>query len=103
MPHSIMLVDDDQDLRTLMSLILTRAGYLVYQAADGEQALELVNTTIPDLFIVDVMMPGISGYELCQQLRANPQTADQPIFVLSARTDRESVEEGIQAGANRYL
>jgi DNA-binding response OmpR family regulator len=103
MPHSIMLVDDDEDLRSLMSIILKKAGYEVYLAANGEEALELVNTTVPDIFIVDVMMPGISGYEVCAQLRASPKTAKSYIFILSARTDLESVNEGMQAGADRYL
>jgi DNA-binding response OmpR family regulator len=103
MPHSVMLVDDDEDLRSLMSISLKKAGYEVYLASNGEEALDLVNTVVPDIFIVDVMMPGISGYEVCEQLRASPKTAKSHIFILSARSDLESVNEGMQAGADRYL
>lgn len=103
MPHSILLVDDDNDLRMLMSLILTHAGYVVHQAADGQEALRVAETTSPDLYIVDVMMPEMNGFELCAHLRANPKTEKHPIFLLSARKDKASVDEGLASGATLYL
>lgn len=103
MPHSILLVDDDESLITLTGLILKRAGYTIYQAVDGVAALESLDEQIPDLFIVDVMMPRMDGFELCRQLRARPDTAQHPIILLSARTDQDSMFEGLSSGANLYL
>jgi DNA-binding response OmpR family regulator len=103
MSYTILLVDDDNDLRSLMAVILKRAGYEVYQASDGPEALDLVNTMVPDLFIIDVMMPEMSGFEVCLHLRANPKTASRPLFLLSARADRTSREAGRDCGADRYL
>jgi CheY-like chemotaxis protein len=103
MSHAILLVDDDRDLRTLMSLILKHAGYDIYQAANGHEALQITETTAIDLFIVDVMMPEMNGFELCVHLRANPNTENHPIFLLSARKDRDSINEGLASGASLYL
>jgi DNA-binding response OmpR family regulator len=103
MPQSIMLVDDDNDLRTLMAMILKRSGYTVQQAEDAHQALEQLNISTPDLFLLDVMMPEIDGFELTQRLRAMPETAEHPILLLSARTDPLIQKKGLESGANRYL
>lgn len=103
MPHSILLVDDDPDLRTMLDFILSRGGYTVYLAASAEQAIQSLETTIPDLFLIDVMMPGMDGFTLTEYLRARPKTAQHPILLLSARTDSESVSEGLARGANAYL
>jgi DNA-binding response OmpR family regulator len=103
MTHSVLLVDDDPSLRSLIDMMLTRVGYMTYQAEDGQQALEFIDMTMPDLFIVDVMMPGMTGFELCQHLRARKDTAQHPVILLSARTDEDSMSEGLQSGANLYL
>jgi DNA-binding response OmpR family regulator len=103
MSHSILLVDDDPSLRALIDKMLTRVGYITYQAEDAQQAIEFVDMTMPDLFIVDVMMPGMTGFELCQHLRAQGNTAQHPIILLSARSDEESIAEGKRCGANLYL
>jgi DNA-binding response OmpR family regulator len=103
MTHSIMLVDDDRDLRFLLGVALKRAGYTVHEARDGEHALVKLETIVPDLFIIDVMMPGIDGFELCEQLRAKEETAQHPILLLSARTDTASMMRGLESGANLYL
>lgn len=103
MPNSILVVDDDPTLRILAKLILERAGFISYEAADGLKALEFLNTTVPDLFIVDVMMPRMDGYELCEELRRRPETAQHPIIMLSARPDSESRTRGLASGADVYL
>lgn len=103
MPHSILIVDDDESLRSLLDMILNRAGYTTYQAANGLEALEFIEMEMPDLFVVDVMMPGMSGIELTQALRAAPKTAQHPIIMVSARTDKDSVNAGLSSGANLYL
>jgi DNA-binding response OmpR family regulator len=75
----------------------------VPQAEGGNQALEMLDTAVPDLFVVDVMMPGMNGFELCRELRGRPDTAQHPILLLSARIDSKSMMEGLESGANLYL
>jgi DNA-binding response OmpR family regulator len=103
MPHSIMLVDDDRDLRTLMGLILKREDYAILEAGSGDSAIKMLTAHIPDLFILDIMMPGMNGYELCRHLKSNEATAHLPVILLSARSDETSMFEGLEAGADLYL
>ena len=87
----------------MLRLILVRAGFEVLEAQDGPEALEEVGRRIPDLMILDIMMPGIDGFEVCEILRHQEETADLPIIMLSARADAESVNRGLMLGATKYL
>jgi CheY-like chemotaxis protein len=100
---AILVVDDEEEIRTVMRLTLTLAGYEVREAEDGESALESVQINPPDLILLDVLMPGMDGFEVCRQVRADPATAHIPILILSARTDSLSREAGFRAGATKYL
>ena len=99
----IMIVDDDKGLLTLVNLMLRRGGFSVLEAESSATALELLKETVPDLFILDVMMPDIDGIELCLKLRAAPQTAEKPVIMLSAFGDAKFVDQAMDAGANAYL
>lgn len=101
--RSVLVVDDEPTARTMLRLILVRAGFEVLEAQDGAEALEEVKRQIPDLMILDIMMPGIDGFEVCQILRSQDETADLPIIMLSARADAESVNRGLLIGATKYL
>ncbi len=103
MGKRIMVVDDDQAMLTLVGLILEQAGFVVQKAKSGLEALELLNSSPPDLFILDIMMPGMDGIELCQRIRANPLTAETPVLFLSALSDFHVVEKGFEAGATDHL
>lgn len=103
MRKKVMVVDDEAPARKLLSIILQRAGYDVIEAGDSRGVQEQLKSQTPDLFILDVMMPGMDGIELCQRLRAFSQTADTPIIILSARSDPHSIEEGLRAGANDFI
>lgn len=103
MSKQIMVVDDDAGLLALIGVILKRAGYTVLKAKDAFAALETLEESKPDLFILDVMMPQMDGFELCRKIRSEPNSATTPVIILSARGDAESVEEGMQAGADDYL
>jgi DNA-binding response OmpR family regulator len=103
MSQSVLIVDDDDNLRVLLTLILKRAGHTVYQAASAIEALDLIQTTVPDLFIIDVMMPNGNGYNLCMDLREHHDTASRPIIMLSSRSDEWSVDAARDCGADRYL
>jgi DNA-binding response OmpR family regulator len=87
----------------MLRLILVRAGFEVREAKDGYEALEQVEGKIPDLMLLDIMMPGMDGFTVCQTLREQESTADLPIIMLSARADPESVNTGLRVGATKYL
>ena len=103
MSRTILVVDDEPNARSLLRLILVRAGFQVLVAQDGYEALKQVKDKVPDVMILDIMMPGIDGFEVCEKLRSNEETATLPIIMLSARADPESVNKGLQVGATKYL
>jgi DNA-binding response OmpR family regulator len=98
-----MLVDDEIAMLMLVSMTMKRSGFYVIEADNAPRALDLLETSMPDLIILDVMMPGMSGIELCAQIRARPETAHTPIIMLSALTDSKSMKRAKEAGANEYL
>lgn len=100
---TILVVDDEEDIRNMLRLTLTRAGYDVREAEDGEIALERLQGDLPDLILLDVLMPGMDGFGVCREVRADSRTAPIPILMLSARSDSFSRQEGIRAGATQYL
>jgi DNA-binding response OmpR family regulator len=101
--RSVLVVDDEPMARSMLRLILVRAGFEVREAEDGKAALSEVDRSLPDLMILDIMMPGIDGFEVCERLRADENTNSLPIIMLSAKTDSESVKRGLNLGANKYL
>ena len=103
MGYSVLVVDDDPMKRQLLRLILERAGFGVAEAADGTEALLSLDKIVPDLMTLDVMMPQMDGFTVCERVRKNPKTAALPIIMVSARADGGSIREGLAAGANRYL
>jgi PAS domain S-box-containing protein len=98
----ILLVDDNADMRNYLHRILSEF-YEVDEVADGETALAAVYNRPPDLILSDVMMPGMDGFALLQQLRRDPRSREIPILLLSARAGEESAVEGLEAGADDYL
>jgi len=103
MKQTVLVVDDEIGALTLISLMLERAGLSVLKARDAIAATGILNEVTPDLIILDVMMPGTNGIELCRQIREREATATTPVLILSARGDGDSVKRGIEAGANAYL
>ena len=99
----VLLVDDQPNNLDLLSRILEPEGYNILVALDGRQALELTRQSAPDLILLDVMMPGIDGFETCQRLQEDPATRDIPIIFLTARTDPADVVTGFQAGGVDYI
>ncbi|MCB8922865.1 MAG: response regulator [Ardenticatenaceae bacterium] len=103
MTQSVLVVDDEPMARTLLRLMLVRAGFQVTEAEDGYDALAKVKGIRPDLILLDVMMPGIDGFVVCETLRGETETSDLPIIMLSAKTDLNSISKGLQVGATKYL
>jgi CheY-like chemotaxis protein len=101
--EKILLVDDDVDTLKLIGLMLQRRGYQITAAQNGTLALAKAESDLPDLIILDVMMPDIDGYEVCRRLRANPTTAPIPVIMFTAKTQLGDKVAGFQAGADDYL
>jgi len=100
---SVLVVDDEPMTRTLLQLMLAPADCEVIEAEDGLDALEKIKAGLPDVVVLDVMMPNMDGLTLCRILRQDPHTAELPIILLSAKTNAEAIQEGLLAGANKYL
>ncbi|MGA2110630.1 MAG: response regulator transcription factor [Anaerolineales bacterium] len=96
----VLLVDDDPHIRELASLFLRKEGFEVFEAADGAEALSQLDKGQADLFIIDVMMPNLDGWELCRELRAS---YDLPILMLTAKGETSQKLKGFQLGADDYL
>lgn len=103
MKKNILIVDDEIGALTLIGIMLERGGFNVLKAKDADSALAMLDQSNPDLIILDVMMPGTDGIELCEIIRQRQDTANTPVLILSARGDAESVMRGMDAGANDYL
>ncbi|MCA9953449.1 MAG: response regulator [Ardenticatenaceae bacterium] len=103
MSWSVLVVDDEPLTQDLLRLMLEPAGFRVTGAEHGLEALQKVQQSKPDIMILDVMMPHMDGLTVCRKIRSNPETADLPIVMLSGKTHLNAVEEGMEAGANRYL
>jgi DNA-binding response OmpR family regulator len=103
MAEKILLVDDDLDTLRLVGLMLQRQGYQIRAASDGPQALAMVESEIPDLVLLDIMMPDMDGYEVARRLRANPRATDVPIIMFTAKAQIDDKVMGFEAGADDYL
>lgn len=99
----VLIADDEPHIRRLVSFTLTNRGYEVLEAADGGEALAMVAAERPDLVLLDVMMPVMTGYDALKRLKADPETADIPIVMLSAKSQRTEIAEGLRNGAVDYI
>jgi pilus assembly protein CpaE len=99
----VLFIDDDEQLRVLVQVFLTRSGYQVTTAADGHQALSLIEKTKPALILADVNMPGLNGLELTRTLRRDAETATTPIVLLSASNETADILAGYKEGADEYI
>lgn len=101
--NKILIVDDDPHGIATLESIFHNQGYQISQANNGLNALKVAEEIMPDLILLDVMMPGMSGFEVCKRLRAMPQLAEVPIIILTALDDRASRLQGIESGADDFL
>ncbi len=99
----ILIADDEKDIVALIAYNLEREGYAVVTAFDGQKAWEMVAAEKPDLVILDLMMPAISGMEVCRMIRRHPGTAALPIIMLTAKSDAVDKILGLEVGADDYL
>lgn len=103
MKKKIFVIEDEQEMLDLLSYILTDEGYDVQPFLNGENALRTLNNTSPDLILLDLMLPGISGLEICQKLKNNPAKWNIPIIILTSRSDEFDILNGINLGCDEYM
>jgi CheY-like chemotaxis protein len=99
----ILIAEDERDIRDLIVFTLGFAGFEVVAVANGEEALNLARQEIPDLILMDVRMPRMTGYEACSAMKADPKLKDIPVIFLSAKGQDSEIQAGLQAGAVDYL
>ncbi|MEN8375758.1 MAG: response regulator transcription factor [Gemmatimonadota bacterium] len=102
-PAQVLVVEDERDIAALVAYHLTREGYQVRTAGGGPEALEAVSHERPDLIVLDIMLPGFTGYDVLKELRARADSADIPVVVLTARRDEMDRIKGFELGADDYV
>lgn len=104
MPNEkILVVEDEEDIQMLLNYNFSKEGYTVLTALTGEEAIEMAESNIPDLIILDLMLPGIDGLEVCQKIKSNPKTRQIPIIMLTARGEENDITFGLELGADDYV
>ena len=99
----VLVADDDADIRDLVVFKVEQLGVEVLAVGDGQSALDAVRTRRPDLAVLDVSMPGLSGIDVCRMIRSDPEIAGTPVIMLTARVQEQDVEQGFTAGADDYV
>jgi DNA-binding response OmpR family regulator len=100
---TVLIADDDPDILALVTFKVKQAGYHLVTATDGAAALAAARATTPDLVVLDVSMPRMSGLEVCRELRADAATAKVPVLLLTARAQEADIEAGFDVGADDYV
>lgn len=101
--ESILVVEDEDDIRELLRYNLAKEGYQVTGSASGEEALKAVKAARPDLMVLDLMLPGMDGLEVCRSLKQDPQTRNLPIVMLTAKGEEADIVAGLELGADDYI
>jgi len=101
--YKVLVADDEHNIRNILDFSLHAEGFLVISALNGEDAFKLAVESVPDLIILDVMMPGQGGVETCRALKADQRTSSIPVILLTALTGRDDRIAGNQAGADMYI
>lgn len=103
MPKKILIVDDEPNIVISLEFLMRREGFEVTVARDGEEALAAIAQENPDLVLLDVMMPKLNGFEVCEKVRANPEHAGVRIIMLTAKGREAEVSKGLSLGADGYI
>ena len=101
--EKILIVDDEPSILMSLEFLMHKEGYQVFIARDGAEALDTINKHTPDIIILDIMMPEVDGYEVCQLVKTNPSTSHIKVIFLSAKSKKEDIEKGLEMGADLYL
>jgi DNA-binding response OmpR family regulator len=99
----ILIAEDERDIRELVTFTLRYAGHEVHQATNGEEALNLAKELIPELILMDVRMPKMTGYEACRHMKADEKLKNVPVVFLSAKGQETEIQTGLEVGASDYI
>tara|TARA_B100001245_G_C22872207_1_gene419427 strand:- start:393 stop:761 length:369 start_codon:yes stop_codon:yes gene_type:complete len=103
MSSKVLIVDDEPNILMSLEFLLKKSGYQVFIARDGREALDIVEMELPDIILLDVMMPEVDGYEVCQKIKNDDKTAHIKIIFLSAKTKQTDIDKGYEVGADLYI
>lgn len=103
MTKKILIVEDDELICELEAILLKLRGYEIITASNGQAALDALTKEKPNLVLLDIMLPGADGFEICRHIKNNHSTKDIPVIFLTAKKTEKDVEKGFQVGANEYL
>jgi DNA-binding response OmpR family regulator len=101
--RTLLIAEDEEGIRALVKMTLARNEYEILEAVDGDEALALAREHRPELILLDVTMPGLTGFEVCRALKDDPITAQATVVMLSARTQEADREQGMASGADDYF
>jgi two-component system phosphate regulon response regulator PhoB/two-component system alkaline phosphatase synthesis response regulator PhoP len=101
--NKILVVDDEDNISSYLSRKLSKLGYEVFVASDGETAIDITFSRLPDIVLLDVKLPKMNGYEVCHKIKSNDQTRLTPVIMLSAKTQGNEIQQGLDAGCDLYL
>jgi len=99
----ILVVEDHENLLQLHSILLSAQGYEVSGAKDGQEAIDAIGSSPPDLIILDIGLPGVDGYEVCRHIKSNPQSRHIPVIVVTAKRSKEDLQKIDEVGADWYI
>lgn len=103
MAKSVLIVDDEPNILLSLEFLMKKKGYEVYIARDGREALEIVSEKLPDIILLDIMMPDVDGYQVCQRVKNHADTQHIKVIFLSAKTKEEDIRKGYSMGADLYI
>ena len=99
----ILLIEDERDMAVMIGLRLESAGYYVCTVGDGKEGLEAARKDMPDLIILDIMLPGMDGYEVCSALKNDEKYRKIPVVMLTAKAQKDDIKHGMECGADSYM
>ena len=102
-PVKIAVIDDDPSMVKVLRIMLTSSGYEVVEAMSGTKGFMITKRELPDLVLLDIMMPDVDGFEVCRRLKLDPDTEKIPVIFVSAKTGSEHIEMGLSMGAEGYI
>ena len=101
--EKVVVIEDEPDIREVIEHNLSREGYRVYSSSDGEKGLQLVKKKVPDLVLLDLMLPGLDGLDVCRELKADPVTRSIPVIMVTAKGEESDIVLGLGIGADDYV
>ena len=102
-PHKVLIVDDDPNILMSLEFLMRKNGYNVLIARNGTEALELINDQVPDLTLLDIMMPDVDGYQICEYIKSTDRVKHGKVVFISAKTREADIKKGYDLGADLYV